>query len=129
MIPETATIRLFGYDRNWALCGTIVRSHLFGEMVHTTAHIIQSCHFDLYYDAHWLDANVNGPTEFDWLVRAAGTKIGEAARPAMLAGAGKWARLYRVALAETDGEWFVTFTTVPLQEITSASGPATSSND
>ena len=78
---------------------------------------------DLFYDALWIQENVTGPIEFDFLVRPWGTNIGftsnsdNSARVGVRIGAGESAEFYHVVLFVERRRWKVTFTQVPLEEI------------
>jgi hypothetical protein len=114
---ETFTVRLSG----WHPFNDGVRALLFGHMVKLAVPVVQHYHSDLYHDARWLEENVSGPTEFDWLVRPSGTNIAGTAKIGVEIGAGETARFYRVRVfsdpgryepRDDEGNWHVTFTRV-----------------
>jgi hypothetical protein len=120
---ETVTERLTGW-------GTFEQLHvlplLFGQMVKRAIPVVQEYHSDLYHDAFWLEQNVTGETEFDFLVRTSGTNIGNSARIGVEIGA-PGGVFYRVKVyilrdrwglpEEPSGMWMVDFTRVPLEEV------------
>lgn len=118
------TVRLVG----WTDMNHGVRALLFGHMVKLAMPVVREYLSDLYHDAQWLEENVQGPREFDFLVRPSGTNIAESARTGVSIGAGETARFYRVRVFEQngrqhDGEWFASFTRVPLGDVATLPAP------
>lgn len=115
-IGDTDTVRLYGWCEDWTEAAGTVRARLFGEMLTRALPVVQQFHSDLFHDAHWLDTNLVGPCEFDYLVRVSGTNIGESARIGVQIGAGRGFVLYRVALTVERGMWSATFTVLDAHE-------------
>ena len=83
---------------------------LFGELLQRAAPVVQHYHSDLFHDAEWLRANVNGPTHFHWMARLNGTQIADAAPRWEQITVAEPRELYHVALNQDGGLWTVTFT-------------------
>jgi len=110
--PEVGTVEvvnLYGWEEDFARSAHTIRARLFGEMVRRAQPIVHEYQSDLYHDVHWLETNVDGPCEFDYLVRYYGTNIAESARIGVAIGAGPHV-LYKIALTVHRGQWTATFT-------------------
>ena len=87
-----------------------IRAAVFGHMVEHAMPVLKQYHSDLFHDTLWLTEHMDGPTSFDWLVRASGTDIGDNARVMAGIDHGPDNVLYRVTLAcERGFRWTVTF--------------------
>jgi hypothetical protein len=110
----TEVVRLYGYTDSFKEAERTIRALLFGEMVKRAALTLEQYQSDLYHDATWVTENVNGPTEFDFLVRPSGTHIGlYASAPGYAADMARQERavLYKFVLEEENGSWFARVTT------------------
>lgn len=119
--PASQKVRLYGWDE-WEGVATPVRAALFGHLVERAKPVVREFLSDLFHDAHWITTHVQGPTEFEWLARASGTNIGlpddpmNSARVGVQIGA-PGGVFYRVQVTEAGGEWWATFTRIPLDDV------------
>lgn len=72
--------RILVYGGDWQSAQSTVRATTFAKMVELAKDKIQYYISDLYHDALWLNQELNGPGEFEWVVRESGTWIGETAK-------------------------------------------------
>jgi hypothetical protein len=129
-MPATThdTVRLYGWEPNWAQAKRPVLALLFGHMVRRATPVMHEYQSDLYHDALWLEQHCVPGTSFDWLVRPSGTNLSthpdthqNCAHIGVRIGAGPGAVLYRVTLRDDgDGQYFADFTEVPFEQIKSA---------
>lgn len=62
---------------NWDDAKSTVCATIFGKMVELAKDRVEHYRSDLYHDALWLDRELKGPMQFDWIARESGTFIGE----------------------------------------------------
>jgi hypothetical protein len=112
-LPQES-VRLYGWVEDWAEAASPVRALLFGELVRRSWGVVTEQYpSDLYHDAQWIEANVNGPVEFLWHVRVGGTHIGPLAEvQERIEGRRERRVMYHVALTVERGQWTATFTTL-----------------
>lgn len=94
------------YCSSWEHVESSVRAKLFGTMVELSKDRVKRFISDLYHDAMWIREAVNGPIQFEWIVRESGTYIGESAATV---SATDWqnARKYRFEIVDNDGVWIL----------------------
>ncbi len=109
-VNSSTTVRLFGWDEHWPSAKVTVVPLLFGEMAKRASAVVANYYGDLYHDAQWLDAHVDGPTGFYWMPRYNGTQIGESVQAWERMSSGEPRELYFVELTQDRGNWYVTFT-------------------
>jgi hypothetical protein len=107
--PVVDRQRLYGWADWTPGSARTIRALLFGEMVKRAKPVVKEYPSDLYHDAVWITENVNGPTEFWWMVRHSGTNVAEYAVTQESIESGGSRVLYHVALTDEDGQWYATF--------------------
>lgn len=65
---------------NWDAGKSTIRASVFGKMVELSLDRVKHYQSDLYHDAMWIDKNLSGSMQFDWIARECGTWIGEVVR-------------------------------------------------
>lgn len=111
----TATTPTTGAETVLASSGTFtehapqLRAAVFGRLVRIAAPVITNYHGDLFHDAEWLIANLNGPSIFWFVARDYGTHIGTDRDLLRYVTTYAAAPLYRVSLThEQARRWVVT---------------------
>lgn len=93
---------------------TAVLAALFGHMVRIAAPIVEHYRGDLFHDARWLDANVDGPRSFVWRPYDSGTWIddvgGALHQAAGTSAAGSRWPWWLVEVTHENSRWCVAFT-------------------
>lgn len=94
-----------------------VLAMLFGHLVQLAAPVVEHYHSDLFRDAQWLQAKVNGPRRFVWQAYECGTVIDDVngSVHAAAVSVNPERRFYLVELTHDDGgAWNVTISQLPL---------------
>lgn len=118
VLGDSETVRLYGWVTEWADAASPVRALLFGQMVRRAIPVVEQYHSDLFHDAQWVAANVNGACEFLWMVRMCGTNIANSAEVQERISSREPRVLYHVALTmDASGCWWVTFSELVRVEV------------
>lgn len=67
------------YCDKWEDAASSVKAFVFEKMLELGRDTIKHYNSDLYYDAVWLEKNLDGELNFEWIARESGTHIGDAA--------------------------------------------------
>lgn len=87
---------------NWEDGKSTIRSSVFGKMVALSLDRVKHYQSDLYHDALWIDKNLDGSMQFDWIARECGTWIGDVVRELREE---KNDRRYRFEIIGKDRKW------------------------
>lgn len=96
--------RTLVYASRWEEAESLVKSTTFGVLVELSEGVIKNYRSDLFHDAKWIEENVTGPRQFDWVVRTSGTFLGDVIKHLKMEdwdGSVK----YRMEIRNNDGHW------------------------
>lgn len=88
----------------WDDIASSVKAKTFGVLVELADEQIKHYKSDLFHDARWLDENITGFLQFEWVVRECGTHIGNDASVVRLEDGDK---MYRFYIENRNNRWML----------------------
>lgn len=108
------------YCDKWEDAASSVKAFVFEKMLTLGRDTIKHYNSDLYHDAVWLEKNLDGELNFEWIARESGTHIGDAAESLKDYNLGSSAIRYKFNVYHDGHRWVLdTFIEAPKDECTS----------